>query len=30
MSEEDWASASAAEMANHISLEGPKTDFAIE
>ena len=30
MSEEQWANASPEQMAEHISLEGPKTDFAKE
>ena len=28
MSEEDWFNADAAEMAQHISLDGPKTEYA--
>ena len=30
MSEEQWANASPEQMAEHISLEGPKTDYAKE
>lgn len=30
MSEADWVEASPAEMAQHISLGGPKTDYAAE
>ena len=30
MSDEKWMTASAEEMAEHISLEGPKTEYARE
>ena len=30
MSEEDWAEATPAEMAAHVSIDGPKTDYIRE
>ena len=30
MSEEEWAEATPAEMAAHVSIDGPKTEFALE